>query len=377
MCDAKPRIFQYPSVGFDGVLKSLGVDVEGEVICEAMSGVLGDASSSLLEVSAFTPLESTLGGVLIGLAAGGLLLHHGRILGVSGMLHGLRDHVNSDDFRYRVVFLLGTASGALLATLPQLRVGVGNVLIASSSPGASDEMWASLSRVAIAGALVGAGTKVGHGCTSGHGVCGLGRLSTRSLLNVGAFLVTGVVTASLLYPRAAEFGVAPLRLPPSLAEFAVKAATAIAVPVALTNVAMHLNLVRVSQFVIGGTFGLGLAIGGMTNPAKVLGFLRVASGHWDPSLMCVLGGAVIISFLSYQIKNSRRAPLLAPRFQIPSKKELEPRLVGGGILFGVGWAIAGFCPGPVIANLPSLSVVPPLWIACALLGGWLAERIGF
>jgi uncharacterized membrane protein YedE/YeeE len=339
-------------------------------------------SLSMLDLAgseaSFTPLESSLGGVLIGLSAGGLLLHHGRILGVSGMLHGLRDDVNSDDFRYRVTFLLGTASGALLATLPQLRLGAANALIAATSSGAtSEEMLANLSRVAIAGVLVGAGTKVGHGCTSGHGVCGLGRLSARSLVNVAAFLVTGVVTALALYPRAAEFGVAPLRLPPSLAEFAVKAATAVAVPVALTNVAMHLNLVRVSQFLIGGTFGLGLAIGGMTNPAKVLGFLRVASGHWDPSLMCVLGGAVIVSFLSYQIKNSRRAPLLAPRFQIPSKKELEPRLIGGGILFGVGWAIAGFCPGPVIANLSSLSVMPPLWIACAVLGGWLAERFGF
>jgi uncharacterized membrane protein YedE/YeeE len=337
---------------------------------------LSTSWSTLLDLSgsaaAFTPLESSLGGVLIGLAAGGLLLHHGRILGVSGMLHGLRDDVNSEDFRYRVTFLLGTASGALLATLPQLRVTASVAVVLTG-----DEVLGDLSRVAIAGALVGLGTKIGHGCTSGHGVCGLGRLSTRSLVNVASFLLAGVATAFLLYPRAAHFAVAPLRLPPSLSEFAVKAATAIAVPVALTNVAMHLNLVRLSQFIIGGTFGLGLAIGGMTNPAKVLGFLRIASGHWDPSLMCVLGGAVLVSFLSYQIKNSRRAPLLAPRFQIPSKKELESRLVGGGILFGVGWAIAGFCPGPVIANLPSLSVVPPLWIACAVLGGWLAERIGF
>jgi uncharacterized membrane protein YedE/YeeE len=319
-------------------------------------------------------MESSLGGVLIGLAAGGLLLHHGRILGVSGMLHGLRDDVHSDDFRYRVTFLAGTALGAYVATLPQLGLHVDEFVGVSL---ASSEWLATLAPIAIAGTLVGVGTKIGHGCTSGHGVCGLGRFSVRSLVNVAAFLTAGIATAAILYPRAAQFGVAPLRLPPSLTDFAVKAATAIAVPVAATNVAMHLNLVSLSQFVIGGTFGLGLAIGGMTDPAKVLGFLRVASGHWDPSLMCVLGGAVIVSVLSYQIKNTRRAPLLAPRFQIPSKKELEPRLVGGGILFGIGWAVAGFCPGPAIANLTSLSIVPPLWIACAVLGGWLAERIGY
>lgn len=321
--------------------------------------------------TSFTPLESTVGGLLIGLSAGALLLHHGRIAGISGMVHGVADRASSgEDTRFRLTFLGGVAAGAaLLARVDAFQTSSAAVVLAADTAG-------GLPRVALAGLLVGVGTKIGHGCTSGHGVCGLGRLSLRSLVNVLAFLSAGVVSAALLYPTA-PFGVAPTSWPASLTEFGIKAGVALVAPVALTNVAMHLNLVGVSQALIGATFGAGLAVGGMTNPDKVLGFLRVFSGAWDPSLMCVLGGAVVVSFLSYQIKNSRRAPLLAPRFQVPNKKELEPRLVLGGVVFGIGWALGGFCPGPAVANLSLASAVPSVWLACAVVGGVLSGLLGF
>jgi uncharacterized protein len=318
--------------------------------------------------TSFTPLESSVGGVLIGLSAGALLLHHGRILGVSGMVHGLADRsASNDDTKFRVTFLSGAVAGAFLLS----RV---NAFATSSAPVVLDD--SALWRVAAAGLLVGLGTKVGHGCTSGHGVCGLGRLSPRSLVNVLSFLSAGVATAYFLYPTA-PFSVAATSWPASMTEFGIKAAVALAAPVALTNVVMHLGQVRVSQALIGATFGAGLAIGGMTSPAKVLGFLRVFSGAWDPSLMCVLGGAVTVSLLAYQIKNKRRAPLLASRFQVPTKTEIEPRLVVGGVLFGVGWALYGWCPGPAVVDLATWSVVPSVWLACAVVGGIAGHFLGF
>jgi uncharacterized membrane protein YedE/YeeE len=284
------------------------------------------------------------------------------------MLHGLADRSSSsDDASFRLTFLGGCAAGALLMT----RIGAFQT---TSTPLLLDE--SALWRVAAAGLLVGAGTKIGHGCTSGHGVCGLGRLSPRSFVNVLSFLSAGVATAYLLYPTAA-FGVVATSVPASLSEFGIKAAVTLAAPLALTNVAMHLGQVRVSQALIGATFGAGLAVGGMTSPAKVLGFLRVFSGAWDPSLMCVLGGAVAVSLVAYQIKNKRRAPLLASRFQVPTKTELEPRLVVGGLLFGVGWALYGWCPGPAVADLTTWSVVPSVWLACAVVGGIAGHLLGY
>ncbi len=101
---------------------------------------------------------------------------------------------------------------------------------------------------------------------------------------------------------------------------------------------------------LGVTFGLGLAISGMTHPAKVQNFLDI-TGRWDPSLACVMGGGLCASALAYQFARRRSAPLLAKRFFLPDKTKLDARLIGGSALFGVGWAAAGMCPGPALANM--------------------------
>ena len=100
----------------------------------------------------------------------------------------------------------------------------------------------------------------------------------------------------------------------------------------------------------GLVFGVGIAISGMMNPAKVLNFFDIA-GTWDPSLAFVMGGALIVTFAGYRLVWRRRRPLFEGRFQVPTSTVIDARLVGGSALFGIGWGIAGFCPG---AALPAL-----------------------
>ncbi|WP_366655944.1 YeeE/YedE family protein [Fodinicurvata sp. EGI_FJ10296] len=100
----------------------------------------------------------------------------------------------------------------------------------------------------------------------------------------------------------------------------------------------------------GLVFGLGLTISGMINPAKVLGFLDLF-GAWDPTLAFVMGGAVLVTLPGFRLLRRRGAPVFSQMFRFPTRSDIDPRLVGGSALFGVGWGLAGFCPGPALAAL--------------------------
>jgi uncharacterized protein len=127
-------------------------------------------------------------------------------------------------------------------------------------------------------------------------------------------------------------------------------------------------------FAAGLLFGLGLSLGGMTQPAVVLGFLDIF-GAWDPRLVFVMAGAVLTTAVGYRLLLRRPRPLLAERFQWPTLRRIDARLVGGAALFGIGWGIAGYCPGPALASLgagvPALLVL----VACMIAGWWLAARL--
>ncbi|CAN5882944.1 YeeE/YedE family protein [soil metagenome] len=100
----------------------------------------------------------------------------------------------------------------------------------------------------------------------------------------------------------------------------------------------------------GALFGLGLAVSGMANPQKVIGFLDVTGG-WDPTLIFVMGGALLVALPSFRLIFGRRRPVLAKAFELPAARQVDTRLVGGSALFGIGWGLSGFCPGPAVAAL--------------------------
>lgn len=103
-------------------------------------------------------------------------------------------------------------------------------------------------------------------------------------------------------------------------------------------------------YLIGLVFGVGISVSGMANPAKVLNFFDIA-GTWDPSLIFVMGGALVTTFIGYRLVFRRPAPVLEPTFQVPTSRVIDMKLVGGSALFGIGWGIAGFCPGAAIPAL--------------------------
>lgn len=122
-----------------------------------------------------------------------------------------------------------------------------------------------------------------------------------------------------------------------------------------------------AAFVSGVIFAIGLAIGGMTKPAKVAGFLDF-TGNWDPSLMFVMGGAVMTHAILYRLIRKRPTPLFTAAFSVPTRKDIDLRLLGGAALFGIGWGLSGFCPGPAITSLAS-GQTPVLIFVMAMIGG--------
>lgn len=105
-------------------------------------------------------------------------------------------------------------------------------------------------------------------------------------------------------------------------------------------------------FIVGLVFGIGLILAGMTNPAKVQGFLDLA-GQWDPSLAFVMGGAILVGMLVFPFAAKRERSLLGDIMRLPTATQIDRRLVVGGLAFGAGWGLAGFCPGPALASLAS------------------------
>lgn len=138
---------------------------------------------------------------------------------------------------------------------------------------------------------------------------------------------------------------------------------------------MHRNIMAL---VAGGLFGLGLSVSQMINPAKVIGFLDV-SGGWDPSLALVLIAAVAVSSVGYRLALRRTQPFSADVFHLPTRKNVDLRLTTGALIFGIGWGLAGYCPGPAIVAAAIGHAEPYLFIAAMIAGSLIqaqADRWG-
>jgi uncharacterized membrane protein YedE/YeeE len=130
----------------------------------------------------------------------------------------------------------------------------------------------------------------------------------------------------------------------------------------------------VGALLSGFVFGLGLAVSEMTDPERVVGFLDLA-GPWDPTLLFVMGAALAVTLPGFALALRRHRPLCGERFFLPTKNQIDAPLIGGAAIFGVGWGLSGFCPGPAVAALATLSPPVAAFVAAMIAGRWLAARI--
>ena len=135
---------------------------------------------------------------------------------------------------------------------------------------------------------------------------------------------------------------------------------------------------RITEFFVGLLFGLGLLLSGMTDPAKVLGFLYLF-GIWDPTLAFVMGDAIAVGFFAFALARKRTTNFMGGALHLPKSTQIDKRLLIGGLTFGAGWGLAGFCPGPGIVSMGSGELKAAVFVAAMLLGMAIfeiAERAG-
>lgn len=122
-----------------------------------------------------------------------------------------------------------------------------------------------------------------------------------------------------------------------------------------------------TSLIAGLIFGLGLILSGMANPSKIIGFLDI-TGQWDPSLLFVMVGALAISFFAFHYVSKRETTCLQQTVQLPNAKQIDQKLVIGSITFGMGWGIAGYCPGPALTSLLTGNLEPVIFVVAMLTG---------
>ena len=129
---------------------------------------------------------------------------------------------------------------------------------------------------------------------------------------------------------------------------------------------------RLSEFIVGLLFGLGLLLSGMTDPGKVIGFLDLF-GQWDPSLGFVMGGAILVGFFAFAFAKKRTRSFLGGALTLPTSHIIDKRLVIGSLLFGAGWGLAGFCPGPALVSMAAGQEKALIFVAAMVLGMTIFE----
>eukprot|EP00977_Amphora_coffeiformis_P001416 scaffold289_cov147-Amphora_coffeaeformis.AAC.1 len=315
------------------------------------------------------------GGALIGSSAATLLLFSGDILGASGFCSTIglepKKILTDPSQHWKLVFL----STFMLTS---------SIYLGSGYDKDHDQLrMPSILAYCIGGICTGFGTKLSNGCTTGHGMCGMARLSKRSIVAVLTFMSTAVATTTLLtspnallkeysgflrdYSGAREGVLLPMW---SLGLTVASVAAALVAPLLHSkkekteNEPSHMAKIGPAA-VAGSLFARGLYMGGMIYRDTVLGFLDVsqmAKGMWNPTLMFVMAGGMVVSFTAYQFLEKHRVfqstaslkkPLLQPEgtpFGVPTNQVIDRDLLLGAALFGIGWAIGCICPGQGMFN---------------------------
>ena len=255
----------------------------------------------------------------------------------------------------------------------------------------------------IGGFCVGIGTKIGNGCTSGHGVCGLGRLSPRSFISVLSFLASGILTATFISSPNTPWASSTAFLRQQGTDVSTSSLFSLAILLASGGMAVLSNVTNddstaesnilankkksYGAAISGVLFAIGLAISGMSQTSKVQGFLdlnplfhsNISVSSYDPTLLTVLGAAVPISAIGYLwqryfMKHSTWCG--ADWSCIPKRTDIDPPLVVGSVLFGVGWGLVGLCPGPGVWSAAAGVVdIVYTWFPAFLLGSFVGKQI--
>ncbi|KAF9227658.1 DUF395-domain-containing protein [Gyrodon lividus] len=294
-----------------------------------------------LAVSHPKPLQALLGGVGIALSVHSLLVFNGAVLGVSGFVHR---SVRGDK----------EAGTALVGMI------LGGVAAGFLSDQGTISITASFPQLIVGGLLAGFGTKLANGCTSGHMIAGLSRFSPRSLVATMTFFPTAVLTTQILHrgdlPASAQ------------ADWSLggQQGQVYALGMALASLwtldkvfgqsgregPQSSPLRFTTSFLTAFAFAVSLRLGNMVDPQKVLGFLAMPiSGVFDPSLAFLAASALPITTLLYHFARGNEQPRFGGEWAIPTTTTIDAKLIGGSVLFGLGWGICGICPGPALVNL--------------------------
>jgi uncharacterized membrane protein YedE/YeeE len=336
-------------------------------------------------------LNGFLGGNLVGGAAILTVLGAGEIMGFSGILSPIlknpfaaaQDLSQQWKFAFLSTFLL-TAYAFFVPSADSDQI---ESVAAVTSPFA----------YALSGLLVGFGVKLGNGCTSGHGINGIARLSVRSIASTLTFMTAAVVTTVVTSPdqptgqyfevlrSGASVHYVPFIMPTITT--GILAATVYGIFTKDLSTA-EINRKRIAAGLAGAAASAGLSHGSMAYPSAVRNFLDMgglARGTWDPTLLMVMVGALLVSFTGYQFIESQAVVKSCPKlsqpwcggnFGIPTKTAIDWKLLTGAVAFGTGWALSGACPGPaVLLTLTGLSGMILRWWPAYMVGQRFGEAI--
>ncbi|KAG2078150.1 DUF395-domain-containing protein [Suillus decipiens] len=288
------------------------------------------------------PLEGLLGGVSIALSVHSLLVLNGSVLGISGFVHrSLRGD------KAAMASVVGLVLGGIAVGI------IGNV----DTP--QPHTASSLLRMVFSGFLVGIGTRLANGCTSGHMICGLSRFSPRSLVATATFFSSAVVTNFFTHDTLGTPGSLDWTLSNQGRQFLGTILSLGTLWFVYTCSALKngtgnspkLSVLRyLANFLTSLAFAFSLHLANMVDPHKVLAFLALPlSSAFDPTLGFVAGSALPLATLLYRYACVEQ-PKLGGKWNIPTSTKIDWRLILGSVIFGIGWGIAGICPGPALVN---------------------------
>eukprot|EP01080_Neovahlkampfia_damariscottae_P000378 gene378-6792_t len=332
---------------------------------------------------AFTPVESSLGGILLALSVNGHLLFHGKVTGMSGFVASVArfNKTLKEEWYLKASYIFGLIFGGfILSIIPEFSAQAfnpGQVVI-------QNEQWIYF---VFCGILVGFGTQLGSGCTSGHMLCGLARLSQRSFIAVLSFCGTcfffvKYYSTPQFIAKIYQIKIEKFSISYPSAERIIYMAGLVVLILAIYGLIIYFqdsfNKVvenEILHILNGFVFGVGLGFSGMTKPQKVLGFFDMGE-NWDPSLMCIIVFAILPSIWTFthpEVKHNKRKPLFSSQFSLPTRSDINLPLIIGAILFGTGWGIFGLCPGPALVVLPTMKLPLFIYVGSIVIGIYLYD----